>query len=204
MRMTDSVPRAPSRLVLLACVLPLLFAAACDDDDATGPGGGQNEIQNGITFTREDGSDLVMGVEYALCCGTWEVGGVDETALKIFFYDPLFATDPLNADSFWKLFLVVDEIVPGNVYDFPTPADSPLKIFFVDATTGNELSGDMTDSVGTITVQTLDCGPPWRVALTIDATIGSEFHLAPTVDVSGTFTAVIRDNPFAEDCDFGM
>ncbi|MBC8425293.1 hypothetical protein H8E07_14320 [bacterium] len=202
MRKTITSSSAIPILLLLACAIPLLFVAACDDDAASPAAG--NVIQNALVFTREDGTDLVMGVESVICCGPWDhvAPGVD--VQKITFFDPLLATDPENADSFWTLFLVVDELVMGNDYVFPTPAESPFKLFFFDATTGNELSGDMTDSVGTLTVDILDCGPPWRVTLTIDATIGSEYHLAPTVDVSGTFSATIRDNPYTGDCEFGM
>ncbi len=147
---------------------------------------------------------LIMGTDYAICCAIWEEGYIDKNTLKIFFYDPLIATEPENADSFWKLFIIVDEVTVGSQYNFPTAADDPVKVFLVDAVSSNELSGDADDSAGTVTINSLDCGPPLSVSLTIDATIGSEFHLAPTVHISGTFNVTIYSNPSPLDCDFAM
>ena len=75
----------------------------------------------------------------------------------------------------------------------------------VDQEAGSRaLSGDEEESSGTVTINSLDYGPPLSVSLTIDATIGSEFHLGPIVYVSGTFSATIHSNPSPLGCDFAL
>lgn len=196
----------PLRLCFILSLIPLLLTVSCGEDDSSSkPGnGGENEILNNLSFVRQDDTPLIMGTDYAICCAIWEEGHIDKNTLKIFFYDPLFATEPENADSFWKLFIIVDEVTVGNQYNFPTAADDPVKVFLVDAVSSNELSGDANDSTGTVTINSLDCGPPLSVSLTIDATIGSEFHLEPTVHISGTFNVTIYANPSPLGCDFSM
>lgn len=186
-------------------ILVILVAGCGEDDSPAGTGsGGDNLVRNNLSFMRQEGTSLAMGIDYAICCGTWEEGYIDRNTLKIFFYDPLLWSDPESADSFWKLFILVDELTLGSPYSFPTDFDGPVKVFLGDAVTGNELSGDADDAAGTITINSLHCGPPLRVSLTIDATIGSEFHLAPTVHVVGSFNAMIYSNPSPLGCDFGM
>ena len=68
----------------------------------------------------------------------------------------------------------------------------------------NELSSDADASSGTVTVELMECGPPVSIRVTIDAVIGSEFHLGPPVAVTGTFRAVIHQNPASFGCDFSI
>ena len=194
------------RLRFVVLVVVLIIMAACGKDDPpTGPGsGGENAVGNNLSFMRQDGTDLVMGTDYAICCGVWEEGYIDKNTLKILLYDPLLLSDPENMDSFWKLFIIVDEVTLGSAYSFPTANDGPVKVFLVDVVTNNELNGDADDSVGTITIDSLDCGPPLSVSLTIDATIGSEYLHGPTVQISGSFSATVHSNPSPLGCDFAM
>ena len=197
---------ASPRLRFGVFMVLLIFIAACSKDDSpSGPGsGGQNDVGNNLSFIRQDGTSLAMGTDYAICCGIWEEGDIDKNTLKIFLYDPRLMSDPENADSFWKLFIILDNVTLDSPYSFPTAYDGPVKVFLVDVATNNELSGYADDSVGIITIDSLDCGPPLSVSFTIDATIGSEYHLAPTVHISGTFSATVYSNPSPLGCDFAM
>ncbi len=174
----------------------LIVVPGCGDDDPAGPTA--NDIQNQIVFTRPDSSKITMGTEYAICCGIWEAGFIDKNTLKIFFFDPS------SQKSFWKLFLIVDEIQAGETYSFPTDVSSPLKMFAFDTSDQNELSSDDDASTGTVTVEVMACGPPLEVRVTIDAVLGSEFHLGPPVAVSGEFRATVYSNPASFGCDFSM
>jgi hypothetical protein len=206
-RFRPNLQRDSHTMLLVSLVgILLLGIVGCGDDDPSDPGNGipDNTITNNLTFTRQNGTPLVMGTDYAICCGIWEPGFNDNNTLKIFFYDPLLWTNPSQAESFWKLFIIKNKLQIDSSYDFPTSAESPLRMFLVDASSGNEISGDEEESSGTITIERLRCGPPVRIKFTIDVVLGSEFHLAPTVSVTGTFTATIYSNPSPLGCDFGM
>ena len=198
----------PLRLFTLIGLL-LLGTISCSDNDTVSSGNGdghngENLIQNNMAFMREGGTTLAMGSDYAICCATWEPGYIDKNTLKIFLYDPLLWSDPTNAKSFWKLFIVVDEIDLETPYSFPTYSDAPLRVFVVDVTNGNELSSAEEESSGIITIESLTCGSPLQITFSIDATIGSEFHLSPTVNVTGTFSATVYSNPSLLGCGFSM
>ena len=178
-------------------LLLLSFGAACSTDDSPTGSMDENEIQNNLTFAWESGSEVVMGTDYAICCGIWEPGFNDRNALKIFFYD-------LSLEqASWKLFIAVDEITIDNPYTLPTD-QATLWMFLNDPTSGNELSSTLEGSSGTITINSLDCGPPVTVTVMIDATIASEFFQGPSVKVLGTFSATIFSNPAPFGCDFSL
>lgn len=184
---------------LLAAVLIVFLGSSCSKDGngnfTYGPFG--NEINNALTFEYADGTEITMGEHYAICCGIWEPGYIDKNTLKIFFFDPTWKR------SFWKLFIIVDEVHADSTYSLPT-VSLPIRMFFVDVDTANELSSSESESSGTITINSLDCGPPVRISLTIDASIASEYGDMPSVDVKGSFDCKIIYNPAAFDCDFSL
>lgn len=202
-----NLDRNSRAILFLALVGTLLVCvASCGDDDPAEPGTGtpENSVQNELTFTRQNGTPLMMGAEFAICCGAWEPGYDESPTLKIFFYDPLLWTDPNQAESFWKLFIVMDKLGTEQAYDFPTTSESPLRMFLYDTASRNEVSGEEEESSGTITIERLNCGPPVRIKFTIDAVLGSEYHMGSTVTVTGTFTATVYTNPSSLGCDFAM
>ena len=143
---------------------------------------------------------MTMGTDYAICCSVWEEGYIDKVALKIFYYDPSFQQEA------WKLFILVDQASQDTSYALPTPeaGQAPITMFVADIPTGNELASNQSESSGTFTVHSFNCGPPVSVSLTIDATIASEFGNGPSVSVSGTFSCTIHSNPAPFGCDFSM
>lgn len=156
-----------------------------------------NIISNDLIFINENGQEIQMGTDYAICCDIWEPGYTDEYALKVFFYDPSFQA------SFWKLFFIVDNVTVDTTYSFPTDGLS-FMMFFIDISDSNELSSNTAASSGNITIITLDCGPPITVSFTINAIIGSEFGDGPSVHVSGDFSCTIYSNPAPFGCKFSM
>ena len=177
-------------------LLLLSFGAACSTDDSPTGSMDENEIQNNLTFTPQDSSEITMGTDYAICCGIWEPGFNDRNALKIFFYDPSLE------QASWKLFIAVDEIIINNPHPLPTN-QATLLMFLYDPVTGNELSSTLQQSSGNITIDSFDCGPPLTVSITIDATIDSELQ-GPSLNVSGTLNATIFSNPAPFGCDFSI
>jgi hypothetical protein len=175
----------------------LVLGAGCGDDEPIDTAL-VNEIDNNLTFTRPDSSEILMGSEYAICCGIWEAEFIDKNTLKILFFDTS------HQRSGWKLFLIVDEIQVGETYSFPTDTNSPLKMFVIDASDQNELSSDDDASTGTVTVELMECGPPVRIQVAVDVVLGSAFHLGPPVSVSGSFRAIVYENPASFGCDFSM
>lgn len=168
----------------------------CGDDSSTNPDG--DTVQNSIVFSREDQSEVLVGGARAICCGNWEPGAIDRLAVKVFFYDPG------NAAAGWKLFLLLDDVAAGETYSLPTASsDNPEQFFlFVnDVADGNELASDLVESSGTVKVDVVDCGPPLRLDVTVDATLRSEVAM-PAVRAVGRLRVTVHTVPVQ--CDFGI
>jgi len=179
-------------------IMALFLTTTCGDDEPTKPG--ENNIVNTLKFTRQDGTEMTMGSDFAICCAAWESGFDERFVLKIFFYHPEFE------GSFWKLFLVVDEISVGTSYSIKDRA--AVNMFMVDAPDSNiinELSSRKEESTGTITINSLECDSPLEISFSIDVTVGSElFVTGGAVSVSGNFSATIHSNPSSFGCEFGL
>ena len=184
--------------MVIFIIAALILTTTCGDDEPTKPG--ENSIVNTLKFTRQDGTDMTMGSDYAICCATWDSEFDEESefderfVLKIFFYHPE------SEDSFWKLFLVVDKISVGTSYSIQ---DNEVYMFILDATNSNEISSQVGESTVTITINSLDCDSPLEISFTIDVTLGSELNFPP-VSVSGDFSATIHSNPSPFGCEFGL
>lgn len=175
--------------VLAAALIATAGTAACDNDPT-----GSGDVDNRLVFTRESGSRIDVGNRVFVWCGEYEEGEITVPALHV------LAGNPASGGAWWKLTVVEDDVVPGQPLAFPnnfnygSPKDAD--IFLYDASTDNEVSTQADDSSGSITFQELDCSEGGEVRFTIDATIGSEFGGGESVDVSGSFTGEVGDNPF--------
>ena len=169
--------------------------------DSTEPKNKENEVQNNLIFNRQDGSTLATGTDYAICCGIWEAGYIDKNTLKILFYDQVS-----HQKAGWKIFILVDEASQDTGYILPTleAGQAPVSMFINDIPTGNQLNSDQSSSSGTITIRSLNCGPPVSVSLTIDVKISSEFANQPSVKVTGTFSCKVYSNPAPFGCEFSF
>jgi len=187
------------RLILLWSLFSTsLLLAACTAVDEEPVG--QNTLNDKLVFERQDGSIMVMGGEAAVCCGDWEPGDARLT-LKVLVFDSGLQ------QSFWKLFLVLEDAEPGSTYTFPSSPSSTAHLFVGDVGTygsgqvENEISSSLQNSSGWVRIEEFDCGPPLRVSFTIEANLASEFHLGSSVEVIGTFSADIED---LAPCTFGF
>jgi hypothetical protein len=183
--------------MLLMATLVICFVIACGSDEPV-TGAGPPKIEDNLSFVRPDETSVTMGANYAICCGAWDPGYDDTFVLKIFCYGES------AEESFWKLFVVVDEVELDSLYTFPTDEDNPVKVFMVDAPNSNELCSDTEESSGTITFTSFDCGPPVKVDFTVDCTVGSEYWDAPSIEMSGDFSCTVYSNPSPFGCDFSM
>ncbi|MFH1756187.1 MAG: hypothetical protein ABIA59_10860 [Candidatus Latescibacterota bacterium] len=191
------VIRSYAQIVIILISTALIAFSCSDDDKSPTSTGKRNSVSNNITFTYDPALELIMGSDYAICCGPWEEGYNEATTLKIFFYDPSFN------ESFWKLFIVLDEVTVDSVYTLPSTG-SLFQLFSVDANTSNELASNTMDSSGWIKFTEFECGPPLRISFAIDTIIGSEFGNMPPITVTGDFTCTIYSNPAPFGCDFSM
>ncbi len=176
-----------SILITWAILALFTLMEGCGKDSS--PSEPKNDvIQNNLTFTRQDGSQLIMVTDYVICCGIWDPGYDDRYSLFIAFFDSV------QVNSRWMLNIVPEEITFDSPFVFPGTSNLGTYMFVLDASSDNELSSYESESSGTITINVLDCGPPLQIDLTIDATLASEFWDAPPVTVSGTFSATIHSN----------
>ena len=195
--LNSGVIRSNVRIILMLVSAVLLIFSCSDDDKSPTSTSKRNLINNNTTFAYDQTSELTMGSDYAICCGPWEEGHNDAHTLKIFVYDPSVEK------SFWKLFIVVDEVVVDSAYTLPSTG-SPFQLFSVDVNTSNELSSNTMDSSGEITFDQLECGPPLKISFTIDAVVGSEFGNMTSITVTGSFSCTIYSNPAPFGCGFSM
>ena len=190
------------RLMIMILFAFSLMLTSCGDDESdngTSSDATENEVINSLVFTRQDATTITMGNDMAVCCGIWEAGYIDKNTLKILFYDTTMQ------QAGWKLFIVVDEAVSDTSYSLPTTGAglSPVSMFIFDVPTGNELNSDVAGSLGTIRINSFDCGPPVTFDLTLDITVASEVQ-GPPVMVVGTIVGTVYDNPASFGCDFSM
>ncbi len=184
--------------VLIGSLAVLWLSFGCGDDDSkpAQPAPPENEVLNNLTLAREGGAAISSGDMMAVCCSVWESGYIDKLTLKILCGDSAAA---------WKLFILVDEAAQSTVYTLPIAGVGvdPVNMFIVDFTDGNEANSDLSESTGTITINSFSCGPPVTVDVSINATIASE-NGRPKVEVAGTFECTVHSNPAPFGCDFSI
>jgi hypothetical protein len=185
----------------LAAMAAAALLSGCGERKPNGPGPSiLPPLPGPIAFTRADSTALEMGDSVRICCGPWDAGYIDRTALKVLVYDPA------GLKGGWKLFLLPGETMANTAYTLPTApsgpsSQAPVNLFAVDFDGRNQVNSDESESRGTITVHALSCGPPARVDVSIDAVLGSELGGAPEVRVWGRFQAT--GSP-GDSCDFGL
>lgn len=185
--------------ILILCVI-FMFGCGDDDDNSTSPEPSNNHIYDSLLFTREGGGIMSTGADWAICCGVWESGYIEDNTLKILVYDAL------GQESGFKLFILVDSVETGFSYGLPTDGAgvAPVSMFINDIPDNNELNSALAGSVGTITINQFGCGPVVTLDVTIDATLTSEAFPPKPVTVSGRFICEIHSNPATFGCDFSF
>ena len=184
-------------------ILSLFFTLGCgdDDDSSTSPDSNNNQIYDSLLFTRQGGGIMSTGADWAICCGVWESGVIEDNTLKILVYDAL------GQEASFKLFILVDSVEENFSYGLPTDGagSAPVSMFIYDIPdNNNELSSEVTGSVGTFVVNSFSCGPPVTLDVSIDATLASKTFPPQPVTVFGRFVCEIHTNPATFGCDFSF
>ena len=172
-------------------LLVIALVAACHSGgrrNPVAPGPVTFSVTDSLAFTRAGSSTpLVMGTTPLVCCGLYDPSFVNEPAMRIVMYDPA-AQKPG-----WQILILTNRAQAGAVTTLPTAVVAPSKVPHVSmfvADIGNELSSDTQESTGTITVLSFMCSATAiHIDFSVDATLGSEFANAPSMDVQGTFRA---------------
>ena len=189
-------------LISVILIIGVIFTLGCgdDDDNSTSPEPQNNQIYDSLVFTREGGGVMSTGADWAICCGVWESGYIEDNTLKILVYDAL------GQESGFKLFILVDSAEENISYSLPTDGagSAPVSMFINDIPNGNELNSGQPGSVGTFVVNSINCGPPVTLDISINATLDSEAFGSPSVTVSGRFVCEIHSNPATFGCDFSF
>lgn len=99
--------------------------------------------------------------------------------------------------SYWRVWVVLDDVSAGPEVTFPNrfiwEEPKGVSMFILDG--ANELSSAEEDASGSIVFRTLDCTPGGEIEFEIAATLGSEYHQGPPVDVAGRFRGVVSAPP---------
>ena len=182
----------PVRSLAAVALLALVTACGKDEPHRTATGPAPSPGPPVTTAVYEDslrffigGPDLEMGATPLVCCGLYDPGFVNESAMRIVFYDPA------NTKPGWQLLILVNRAQQGEVATLPTtvvaPSHVPRISMFVP-TLSNEFSSDAQGSTGTITVHSFSCtSTSIQVDFSIDATIHSEYWDGGAIQVKGTF-----------------
>ena len=181
-------------------IVGIILMLGCGDDDPTSPEPNRNQIYDSLYFARADGSTMSTGADWAICCGVWESGYIEDNTLKILVYDAL------GQEAGFKLFILVDSVEESFSYGLPTdgPGIAPVSMFINDVPNSNELNSAQGGSIGTFVVNSFSCGPPVTLDISIDATIASETFGSDPVSVNGRFVCEIHSNPATFGCDFSF
>lgn len=188
--------------ILMAGILivGVMLSLGCGDDDPASSDTGDNHIYDSLVFRRQGGGTMTTGADWAICCGVWESGAIEDNTLKILVYDAL------GQKSGFKLFILVDSVEENMEYSLPTDVAgaAPVSLFINDEPNNIECNSELGGSFGTVVVNSFSCGPPVLLDITIDATVDSETFPREPITVSGRFICEINSNPATFGCDFSF
>ena len=153
-----------------------------------------SSVKNNLIFERSDGAQVQFKPKTFVWCGPWEGDEIPVQALNILVgFDPADQKNKAN----WMLQAVISDVKIGEEMKFPNTfiwnQPKGVSLFVYDPP--NELSTQEEESSGGITFQKLTCGTKGEVEFSINAVIGSEFHLGDSLRVSGTFYAPMTGQP---------
>ncbi len=187
-------------LIAVIFTIGVMLSFGCGDDDPVSPDDGTNQIYDSLVFTRQGGGTMTTGADWAICCGVWESGVIEDNTLKILVYDAL------GQESGFKLFILVDSVEENVDYSLPTDGAgiAPVSLFVNDIPDNTECNSQLGGSVGTVVVNSFSCGPPVTLDIAIDATVDSEEFPRKPISVSGRFVCEIYSNPATFGCDFSF
>jgi len=173
-------------------LLIITLVAACHSSHRNPVAPVTFSVTDSLTFTRAGSSTpVVMGTMPLVCCGLYDPSFVNEPAMRIVLYDP----DAQKPG--WQILILTNRAQAGAVTTLPTVVVAPSKVphvsmFVADIENGNELNSDSQESTGTITVHSFSCtATAIQIDFSVDATLGSEFANAPSMEVHGTFRATL-------------
>jgi len=171
---------------LITSIVVLSIFTGCGDDECTTCTTCGSE--NSLVFTRADTTEVVFpsSAETYVWCGEWEVW--DDEDAEIPALNIGFISRSLEEPN-WFLEAVLADIELDQPISFPATSsgDEPRRVLVFLNDGSNELSSFVGESSGSITFHTLPCPDGGCVEFTIDAVLGSELHLGPSVAVSGYF-----------------
>lgn len=167
---------SPARIAL---ALPLfLLAAACGDDASDDAADERSDEPTRLVVTKADGSEVVFD-EVTATCGPSEEHP-DSVVLRL---------EGMADDAHLFSEIVPEDVAGGRTFDLPIDSgdeeqgNKHLHVF-VGAAPDLETSTTQEESSGTLEVVRASCDPV-EVELTMDATLGSEYHDGEELDVEG-------------------
>ncbi len=142
-------------------------------------------VDDGLVFTRPDGTEVAYPSTVRVWCGPWEPG-VPVRAIHV--------QVGVRGKPYWRLSAVVADVnrrrvvtLPHSfVFDKPTGA----LLFATDGT--NELSSAEEEASGRLVFRKARGGPRLGIRVRVRATLGSEFSDGEELRVRGTFAASRR------------
>lgn len=139
-------------------------------------------VENRLTFTRPDGTEVAYPSRVRVWCGPWEPD-VPVRAIHV--------QVGVRGEPYWRMSAVVADVNRERVVELPHSFvwDQPTGalLFAVDGT--NELSSAEEEAAGRIVFRRARCGRRLSVRFRVTATLGSEFSDGQPLRVRGTFTA---------------
>jgi len=177
-------------------VIPLLALAmtAC---------GGDGSGEQGLRFTRADGSEIEFPLAVVAWCGPWN----DLIPTRALHVGALGG--PPRRVSDWRLWAVPGDVRSGKRVRFPVrfvwnrPEGAELFAADLEDTPGgadvrggtNEASTEQEDAGGWLEFDAVGCEPGDEVSLTIDAVLGSEFGDDEPIAAKGSFRIRVGKPP---------
>jgi len=176
------------RVWLLPALLSLVLFSGCSDDGMKYPTAPAPTlfVEDSLVFQQLDGTVIEMGDTTVTCCGPFDSGFVNESAIRVILWDPT-----LQKNS-WQFLILTGATTTGAVYTLPTAPVAPHKVPAVSLFVhGGEFSSSTEDASGTITVHSFECGASTiSVDFSVDAVLDAELAGGDQITVKGRFRAV--------------
>jgi hypothetical protein len=155
------------------------------------PGSGETgssdvPLKDTLVLTRADGTTVSL-TDATVDCGESDTQPPEPAIL---IETPREDASGGGPEAWLYVELIRADVEGGTTITLPQSYDASDpqigRLFVVDFETGNRVSSSAADSSGRIAVESATCDPTPAIAMTVDATLGSELRDMPSADIAGT------------------
>jgi hypothetical protein len=173
--------------LLASALAATALLAGCGDEQSPPAGAPAASETNSLVLTRVDGSTADLDRLSVTCRPGDAASGEDAARTYLLIESPRRVKGGKLAEPYVMVRVPVDDVAAGAVLELPV-ADAEGVVFVGDET-GIEASSSGEDGSGALTIEKASCEPEPTIALTIDATLDSEYFDGDPAELSGSYAS---------------